>query len=180
MKSLQSVLDLIRLGVYMASIDLKDDKTTKPTWHFCNRTILKFVCMPTECGSTMRIFTKSVKNTILPLRKKVSWLYVYDANLQISDYEDWFSNVLNTIEILQPFGFTINRSTQTNPKPYQHNALGFIFNSDQMTITLTLEKKGKNLNLFQDRRCSYNKISIKTYKKFSSIFSRTHNEVILQ
>ena len=49
-----------------------------------------------------------------------------------------------------------------------------------MTITLTSEKKGKKLNLFQDRRCSYNKISIKTYKEFSSIFSRTRNEIILQ
>ena len=71
----------------------------------------------------MRIFTKISKIPFSILREKgfLSVVSVDDLYLQADDYEDYFSNVLNTIE-----------------------------NSVQMTITLTLEKKQKVLTLCQE------------------------------
>ena len=71
---------------------------------------------------------------------KKSVVYVDDSYLQGDDYEDWFSNLLNTIEIPRPLGFTI-QPDKPNFKPTQCiTYLGFILNSVQMAITLTLEK----------------------------------------
>ena len=64
--------------------------------------------------------------------------------------EDCFFNVLNTIEILRSLGFTIHPDKSKFIPTQCITFLGFILNSVQMTITLTLEKKEKILNLCHD------------------------------
>ena len=56
------------------------------------------------------------------------------------------------------------------------NYLGFLLSSVQMTITLAVKKTEKKCSY---RRCSYNKISIKTYRGFSSSFSCSNIGYIL-
>ena len=71
MESLQNVLELIRPGVYMASIDLKDafysvlvHKNHQGYLTFFVDEYLKFVCMPPNgSGPPMQIF-HNFKNTI--------------------------------------------------------------------------------------------------------------------
>ena len=108
MQSLQNVLELIRSGVYITSIYLKDvfysvpvHKTHQAYLTFFVEEYLKFVCMPNGYGTAMRIFTKISKILFSILREKgvVSVVYVDDSYLQGDDYEDCLSNVLNTIEI---------------------------------------------------------------------------------
>ena len=70
--------------------------------------------------------------------------------MQGDDYEDCFSNVLNTIEILTSLRFTIHTDKSKFILTQCITYLGFILNSVQMTITLTLEKKQNILNLCQD------------------------------
>ena len=86
MESLQNILELIRPGVYMASIDLKDAFCSVPVHKnhqayltFFVEEQLKFVCVPNGYGPAVRICI-----------------------------DDCFSNVLNTIEILRSLGFTIH------------------------------------------------------------------------
>ena len=74
MKSLQNVLELIRPGVYMASIDVKDafysipiHKNHQAYLTFFIEEYLKYLCMPNEYGPAMRIFT-------IFLEKKVYYL----------------------------------------------------------------------------------------------------------
>ena len=76
-----------------------------------------------------------------------SVVYIDDWYLQDHDYEDCFSNFLNTIEILRSLGFTIHRDKSKLIPTECITYLGFILNSVQMTITLSLEKKQKILNL---------------------------------
>ena len=71
MESLQNVLELIRPGVYMASIDLKDafysvtvHKNHQAYLKFFAEEYLKFVCLPNGYGPAMQIFTKIFKNII--------------------------------------------------------------------------------------------------------------------
>ena len=159
MESLQNLLELIRPGVYMASIDLKDvfysvpvHKNHQACLIFFVQEYLKFVCMPNGHGPALRIFTKVSKISFFILRGKgfLSVVYVDDSYLQGDDYEDCFSNVLNTIEILRSLGFTIHPDKSKFIPTQCITFLGFILNSVQMTITLTLEKKEKILNLCHD------------------------------
>ena len=131
MESLQNVLELIRPGVYMASIDLKDAFYSIPVHkkHQAYSTFfvdeyLKFVCMPNGYGPAMRLFTKISKISFSILREKgfLSVVYVDDSYLQGDDYEDCFSNVLNTIEFLLRIDLSDSQSTQKNPNLYQPNA----------------------------------------------------------
>ena len=92
----------------MASIDLKDafysvpvHKNHQTYLKFFVEEYLKFAYMPNGHGPAMRIFTKISKIPFFVLREKgfLSVVYVDDSYLQGDDYEDCFSNVLNTIEI---------------------------------------------------------------------------------
>ena len=154
MESLQNILELI--SVYIASIDLKDafysvplHKSHQATLTFFAEKYLKFVCMPNRYGPITRIFTKISKRPFSILTEKgfLSLVYIDDSHLQDDDYVDWFSNVLNTKEILRSLGL------KTHPDKFKFiptqciTYLGFILNSVQMTITLTQEKKEKILNL---------------------------------
>ena len=149
MESLQNLLETIRPGVYMASIDLKEVFYSVPVHKnhqvyltFFVEEYLKFVCMPNGYGPTMRIFTKISKVPFSILREKglLSAVYVDDSYLQGNNYEDCFSNVLSTIKNFRFLGFIIHPE-KFKFIPTQYIAyLGFILNCVQMTITLTLEK----------------------------------------
>ena len=108
--------------------------------------------MPNGYEPAMRIFTKISKIPFSILREKgfLSVVYVNDSCLQDDDYEDCLSNVLNTIKILRSLGFTILPEKSKFIPTQRITFLGFILNSVQMTITLTLEKKEKILNLCHD------------------------------
>ena len=139
-------LKLIRPGVYMASIDLKDaffsvpiHKTTKPTWHFF-RGIFE-ICMYAKWIWTSHAnIYKNFKKMFFILGEKgfLSVVYVDDWYLQGDNYEDCFSNVLNTKEIRRFLGFTIHPEKSEFIPTQCISYLGFILNSVQMTVTLTL------------------------------------------
>ena len=100
MEQLQNVLELIRPGVYMASIDLKDAfysavpilENHQAYLTFFGEEYSKFVYMPNGYGPAMRIFTKILKIPFSILREKgfLSVVYVDDSYLQDDDYEDCF------------------------------------------------------------------------------------------
>ena len=90
MESLQNILELIRPGVYMASIDPKDaiysvhvHKNHQAYLTFFVEQYLKFVCMPNGYGPAMRIFTKVSKIHFSVLREKglLSVVCIDDSNL---------------------------------------------------------------------------------------------------
>ena len=88
MESLQNVLELIRLGVYMASIHLKDvfysapvHKNNQGCLSYFVEEYLKSVCTPNGYGPAMQIFTKISKIPFSIFREK-SFLSV--------GYVDWW------------------------------------------------------------------------------------------
>ena len=77
MELLQNILELIRPGVYMASIDPKDaiylvpvHKNHQAYLAFFVEEYLKFVCMPNGYGPAMRMFTNVSKIHFSILREK--------------------------------------------------------------------------------------------------------------
>ena len=90
MESLQNVLELIRLGVYMASIHLKDvfysapvHKNNQGCLSYFVEEYLKSVCTPNGYGPAMQIFTKISKIPFSIFREKsfLSVGYVDDSYL---------------------------------------------------------------------------------------------------
>ena len=90
MESLQNILELIRLGVYMACIHLKDVFYSAPVYKNNQACLscfveeyLKFVCTPNGYGPAMQIFTKISKIPFSIFREKsfLSVGYVDDSYL---------------------------------------------------------------------------------------------------
>ena len=90
MESRQNVLELIRLQVYMASIDLKDAFYSAPVHKnhqayltYSVEEYLKLVCTPNGYGPAMQICTKNSKRPFSIFREKgfLSAVYVDDSYL---------------------------------------------------------------------------------------------------
>ena len=71
----------------------------------------------------------------------MSLVYIDDSFLQGNNYQDYFSNVLNTIEILRSLGLTFHADKSKCVPTYCITYLRFISNSLHMTFILTLSKK---------------------------------------
>ena len=125
---------LMKLGSFMASIDLKDayysvsihsdfQKYLKFSWR---GQLYKFFCFPNGLAPCPRQFTKLLKPVFSTFRKlgHISVVHIDDTWLTSKDYDSCVNNVAETILI-----------------PTQEiTFLGFIFNSANMTLNLTPER----------------------------------------
>lgn len=62
--------------------------------------------------------------------------YIDDTCLQGDSFDDWYQNVLATVDIFQKLGFTLHPDKELV-------CLGFIINSYEMTVRCTKEKAEK-------------------------------------
>ena len=164
MESLQNVLHMVKSGVWMASVDLKDayysvpiheeyQKYLKFLWEYP----LKFIAMPNGYGPAMRAFTKLMKPPFLFLRSEgyLSVIYVDDCYLQGDSFTKCAENVIRTIEILESLGFYIKIDKSEIIPKQQITFLGVIIDSLHMAITLNKEKKQRNLNFCTAARLAH-------------------------
>ena len=159
MESIKNVLDVLRPNVYMASIDLKDAFYSVPIFEphqkylkfYVNNQLLKYACMPNGYSQAMRVFTKLTKVPFASLRGEghISVVYVDDSYLQGDTMDSCFKNITDTIDLLQKLGFTIHPAKSVFKPSRQLEFLGFIINSEKMTISLTKEKKDKIYKMCQ-------------------------------
>ncbi len=153
MEHFQNVLEIIKPGVWMASVDLKDafysipiheshQKYLKFNWGG----IYKFNVMPNGYGPAMRVFTKLMKIPFSHLRHRghLSVYFVDDSYLQGDTKLECYDNVKSTIQLLRKLGFVIHTDKSVLEPTQIITFLGFIINSYTMTITLTEDKKTEN------------------------------------
>ena len=144
---------MIRPGAYLASIDIKDAFYSVPIYKG-HKKYLKFMwqgvpyqfrAMPNGYVDAMRVFTKLLKPVFSTLREMgyESVIYVDDSLLQGDTAEECHDNVLETVNALQMLGFIIHHSKSTFVPTQKIEFLGFIIDTVNMTITLTLKKKNK-------------------------------------
>ena len=116
MESLQNVLHMVKSGVWIASVDLKDayysvpiNKEYQKYLEFLWEYPLKFIVMPNGYGPAMRAFTKLMKPPFSFLRSVgyLSVVYVDDCYLQGDSFTKCPENVIRTIDILESLGFYI-------------------------------------------------------------------------
>ena len=97
----------------------------------------------------MHILRKVSKVPFSHLQSKgfVSVVFVDNSYLQGNTYKACLHNIENTMELLRNLGFTIH-ATKSLLNPTQRiTFLGFVIDSDQMTVEITEEKKNKIHNL---------------------------------
>jgi len=151
-ESIKNVLNLIRPGAYMASIDLKDAFFSVPIFpqhqrflKFYFDRLYQFRCMPQGYGPAMRIFTKITKVPFSYLRGigYSSVVYVDDSYLQGHNYIECYNNICATVNLLKELGFTIHPDKSSFLPAQNIQFLGFVLCSITMTIKLTVDKKSK-------------------------------------
>ena len=114
MESIQNVINIIRPGDYMASIDLKDAFFSVPIYKphqkylkFFLGEFYEFTCMPNGYGPAMRAFTKisKVPFSVLRNRGHISVVFADDSILFGETYLNCLNNIRDTIELLLSLGF---------------------------------------------------------------------------
>lgn len=158
MEDFRTVLKLISKGCFMASFDLQDAYLMIPIhkdfWKFLRfywqGHLYEFICLPFGLSTAPWVFTKIMKPVTSHLRF-LGWLSVVYL-------DDWWlvgtsrylcsQNIKVSREFLESLGFILNLKKSNLDPSTSCKFLGFIFNSQQMTIELTKEKRNNLHDLF--------------------------------
>ena len=139
---------------YMGSIDLQDAYYTVPMDESCKKfmrfvwrgDVMEYQSLAFGLSSAPRLFTKLMKPIFAKLRGEgyVSVAYIDDSYLQGTTIKECKDNIDATFALLTKLGFVVNiQKSELEPKQ-QITFLGFILNSQNMTVRVT-EKKSKKL-----------------------------------
>ena len=150
MESLNNILDLVTPFCFMSVLDLTDAYLTVPI----NKLFFKYlkfsfkgrffcyICLPFGISSAPRKFTKLLKPIVAELRRRGITLIIYIDDIWITadSFLACHEDTMDTARILTEVGFLLNKK-KSRPVPSQIvTALGYVFNSIDMTVSLP-EKK---------------------------------------
>jgi Reverse transcriptase (RNA-dependent DNA polymerase) len=156
MEDYRSVCNILSKGMFAGTIDLKDAYHLVPI-HEESRKYLRFrfrdqlyeyTCLPFGLASAPRVFTKIMRPIVGHLRKKGHLIIIFlDDILVINNSKALCEKSINSCRcLLQSLGFIISEKSQLIPNT-RIKYLGFIFDSNNMTLELTPNKRQKILNL---------------------------------
>jgi hypothetical protein len=166
MESCLKAIQMITPNCYMASIDLKDayycvpiaeefQKYLKFKW---NSQLYRYLACPMGLCVSPRVFTKLLKPVFANLRKNgfQSVIYIDDTFLQGETIEACNKNVKATATALIELGFVINIEKSVLQASKRIEFLGFILDSEKMTVSLTEQKITKIETLC--KKCQKSKV----------------------
>ena len=153
MEGIHMVRDLLRKGDFMIKIDLKDAYFTVP---LCQEhqtfvrfnwegTLYEFACLPFGLSIAPRVFTKIMKPVVALLRQLGIRLIIYLNDLLIMAQ---LKEILNchastTLHLLENLGFMINYLKSVLIPATKMEFLGFLIDSQAMTLALPRDKVRK-------------------------------------
>lgn len=153
METLKSAITLIKPNVFFCSCDLKDayyslniqEDSRKYLRFLWNGKCLQFTCLCNGLKIGPRYFTKLLKCVLAELRKMgfVNTGYIDDTLLQGDTYYDCEKNVIKTLTLFDSLGFTVHPAKSVFVPTQVIEFLGFILNSIDMTVSLSLDKSKK-------------------------------------
>lgn len=144
---------------FMASLDLKDAYYSVPIapqdrkflrFQFKGK-LLKYTCFLNGLSSCPRIFTKVLKPALTMLHKQghVATAYIADIYVQGVDFDSCSKALIDAIAIFTELGFIIHPSKSAFVPSKEIKMLGFLLNSDNMTVRPTQDKKDSIISLCQ-------------------------------
>ena len=171
MDTLKTAINLMTPGCYMASIDFKDAYYSVPIYkphrkflrfRFQNQ-LYEFTCLPNGLSSGPRLFTKVTKPLFASLRQKgfINTVYIDDSLLYGDTFEECCDNVIETTHLSMELGFVVHYIKSIFQPTQIIEFLGFILNSQNMTVRLT-EEKALTLKRLCIELLSYKKPKIRT------------------
>lgn len=150
MENLKSAITLMSPNCYMATIDLKDayysvsiDKDNRKYLRFTwNNQLFQFTCLPNGLSSAPRIFTKLMKPVYSTLRCKgfENVGYIDDTYLKGTTFHDCEVKITNRVKLFRDLGLTLNMAKSVLIPTQCITFLGFVLNSNEMTVSLTPTK----------------------------------------
>jgi len=150
MEGLSMVKDLLRQDDWMASMDLKDAYLSVTVWEGHRKylrfmwqdTMFEFQSLPFGLCSAPRVFTKLLKPVLAQLRHQGARVIMYlDDMLLMAQSKDELEEQLEQIQILlEGLGFVINRKKSHLHPTQSIQFLGFLVNSEEMSVKLTEER----------------------------------------
>lgn len=153
MDSLKQAVALIKKNCFFASIDLKDAYYSvnlasgfRKFFRFqFQGEIFEFVSLPQGFRDSPRIFTKLLKPAMAYLRCQGHTILIYidDSLLQGDSFHECRDAVRAACELLDTLGFTIHPTKSVLQPTQKIEFLGFILDSNSMTVSLTPAKAGK-------------------------------------
>lgn len=160
MDNLQSAIDMMSKGAFMASIDLQDAYYTLPIAeqfkpYMCfqwNEKIYMFHVMPFGLTSAPRFFTKVMKPPLAVLRQKGVRLFNYidDIFIIADTHDDCVLSLKLTEEMLMSLGFYINREKSCFLPSSKMRFLGFMLDTQSMKVYPPEEKVEKTLDFITE------------------------------
>lgn len=157
MEDIRVVKQLVTHGVYMCSIDLKDAYHLIPMHEESKKflrfklmgKLYQFSCLPFGLSTSPFIFTKIMKPVVNALRSQGIILVVYldDFLIMGQTYKQCQANVLKVKRLLEKLGFVINYSKSNFTPSNECKYLGFIVNSEELSLELTKRKKNNILEI---------------------------------
>ena len=113
---------------------------------YVGKKLLKFFVLPNGLSSGPRKFTKLTKPPIACLRIEgvIVAIYIDDIIVIGDTYEECLIGTIKTIKLFLKLGFIIHPEKSSLQPSQEITYLGFAFNSREMSVTLTSEKREKN------------------------------------
>ena len=155
MDTLETAINMVKPGCYMASVDLKDAYYTVPIdlglpkflkfWF--DGKYFQYIWLPNGLASAPRVFTKLLKPVYSALRSAGhrSSGYIDDYYLQGDTFEECRANVIDTTTFMQ-LGFFVHPDKLVFLPTQRLTFLGFFLDSVHMTVTPTEDRVGKILS----------------------------------
>ncbi|XP_066305375.1 uncharacterized protein [Branchiostoma lanceolatum] len=145
-ESLELVKELWRQGDYMVTLDLKDAYFTIPIWlqdrkflRFSWRNQLwEFQCLPFGLTTAPRVFTKVLRPVVAILRKQGLLIVIYldDLIILARSPEQCLAHIAVARDLLETLGFVLNLEKSRLVPSQVVTFLGFILDSQSMTLSL--------------------------------------------
>nr|XP_046491856.1 uncharacterized protein LOC124223672 [Neodiprion pinetum] len=156
-EDIRSATRLISLGAFMANLDLQDAYFLIPVGKKCRKflrfsfegQLYEFTCLPFGLSSAPRVFTKVIKPVLNWLRSRgfLSVAYLDDILCIGDNYKSCLDNVKSTVDIFESLGFIVNNRKSNLTPSTQCKFLGFILNSENLTLELPQEKRDRTRKL---------------------------------
>ncbi|XP_068690529.1 uncharacterized protein [Montipora foliosa] len=153
MDTIHTAVEMMTPGCYMCSVDLKsayysvaiapsDQKYLKFSWR---GKLYQFTCFPNGLAFCPRKFTKLLKPVYSTLRNlgHLSVAYIDDSYLQADTYELCVQNVIDTLSLFHQVVFVIHPDKSVLIPTQRLTFLGFVLDSQSMTVALTGEQAVK-------------------------------------
>ena len=158
-ETLRNALDLVRKNCFFCSLDLKDAyfsvHVTEASQEFLKFSwrsqLYAFTAFPNGLACCPRLFTKLLKPVMAHLHMLgfVSTIFIDDTLLMGDSEEECVQNVKQSLALFQKLGFVVHPEKSVLVPSHKITYLGFVIDSQCMTVTPTLERKQKILE-----RCS--------------------------